>query len=82
MSNKQAAGCLCLLIAVPVGFFGVLYLFADLWAVFQIRTGRIANPIEGPGLGTMIGMGFLFFAVPVGVLGRELLRGWSRKPKS
>lgn len=76
---KQGLGTICVLIAVPAGFFGALDLFSDLWGLFQIKMGWIKPPIEGPGLGIMIGACLLFVAIPLGIFGVFLLK--SSPPK-
>ena len=79
MTWGQAAGTVCLLIAIPLGFFGALNLFSDLWGSFQIRMGWIPKPIEGPGLGIMIGLPALVVAIRLWVTGRSLLRDFPKK---
>ncbi len=60
---SQGIGTLCLLAAIPAGFFGTICLFSDIWGIIRIRTHAIPPPVEGPGLGIMIGGGLLFGAL-------------------
>ncbi len=71
MTWKQATGSLCLLIAFPAGFFGVLYLFGSFWAILQIRKGRDLG--DALGLGMMFAICLLAVAIPLGISGWALL---------
>ncbi len=78
MTWTQAAGTVCLLIAIPVGFFGVLFLLGCVWSVIQINKGQ--------DLGGALGLGFMFsicllaVAIPLGISGWGLLKGDQKIP--
>lgn len=69
---KQATGTLCLLIALPAGFFGVLSLLGCVWSIIQINKGRDLG--DAFGLGLMFAICLLAVAIPLGISGWELLK--------
>lgn len=79
MTWPQAAGTFCVLISVPMGLFGALNFFSDLWGWVQIKMGWIPNPVEGPGLGIMIGLPFLVAAIVLFATGKSLIGNFPKK---
>ena len=76
MTWKQAAGVVCLLIAVPAGFLGVLFLIGSIWAGMEMKKGQSLMG-DSMGLGLMFAICLLAVASIFGPMGWGFLKAAS-----
>ena len=69
MTWKQAAGAVCLLIAVPAGFLGVLFFIGSIWAGMEMKKGQSL-------MGDSMGLGLMFAICLFAVAGTLGPMGW------
>ena len=72
---KKSIGILCLLIAIPAGFSGTLFLAGSIWCVVQIKKGHDYG--DSMGLGLMFAICLLAVAGVLGPTGWGFLKAAS-----